>query len=256
MSNESRETRRNRNFLNTTIPLYIRNRNINSTGRRQIVTNQFTEIILLFKEYNNTFRTYQSNYNSQLIEGLQNSHEIQLNYESNNGRYHENVQKIIEIIKLQQLSTTTHSSSTSSTSPSSLNENANTPLTSDTPEENNETDIWRNIFPFYIIEPNYMSSSSSTTSRSSLITVDEINQQIDYITYNEEQQIESCPISHDNFINGETICKIKNCGHIFKIQHLFNWLQINATCPVCRTELISSNDTTLLINEIMRNISI
>ena len=244
MSSNNNETRRRMFDIRNINPI------TNQGGRRQnIATDRFKEIFLLFKDYNNTFRTYQSNYNSHIIEG---SHDLQLNYESNNRLYHETIQKIIEIIKLQS------TIQFSSNSPS-LNEHVNTAPDITTPEDNSsniENDIWRNIFPFYIIEPTTM-SSTTTTSRS-FITVDEINQHIDYVIYNEEQEIESCPISHDNFINGETICKIKNCGHIFKIQHLFNWLRINATCPVCRTELISSNDsdTMFLINEFMRNVNI
>jgi hypothetical protein len=284
-NNESRgtETRRNRNTSDVRNrsnlgiqPLYIRNRNSSSSSQNQNEQRRQNVIIDLFKEYNKNFQTYQTNY-TQIIQRLQNPQEIQMEYESNNRRYHDNIKKIIDILYLF-----TGSNNNNNPQPSSIfspplsaplstqNENERetpTPPPTQSREENeNENDLWRNIFPFYIIEPALIPSSSSSTS--SFITVDEINQYVDYIIYNpEEHDNDCCPISHDNFINGETICKIKICSHVFKTQHLFNWLRINATCPVCRNELrplstnnnpspsVSNSDMMYLINDVIRNIN-
>ena len=46
-----------------------------------------------------------------------------------------------------------------------------------------------------------------------------------------------CPISFDEFTNGETILQIQHCGHIFKPNELRIWLTTHHNCPVCRYNL-------------------
>ena len=47
----------------------------------------------------------------------------------------------------------------------------------------------------------------------------------------------NCPITLDEFSEGEMVCRIKHCGHIFKIQPLQNWFSRNSHCPVCRYDI-------------------
>jgi len=69
------------------------------------------------------------------------------------------------------------------------------------------------------------------------LTQDQINNVIENVEYNEEMGEERCPITLENFIVGENICKIRNCGHIFKSAGLMQWFQRNVRCPVCRCDL-------------------
>lgn len=46
-----------------------------------------------------------------------------------------------------------------------------------------------------------------------------------------------CPISFDEFREGENILQIRRCGHIFKPDELRRWLTRHTGCPVCRREL-------------------
>lgn len=46
-----------------------------------------------------------------------------------------------------------------------------------------------------------------------------------------------CPISMENFENGEEISQIICCGHIFKKALLERWLRTNSICPVCRRNI-------------------
>jgi hypothetical protein len=46
-----------------------------------------------------------------------------------------------------------------------------------------------------------------------------------------------CPISFDDFRNGERVLQIRDCGHIFKPDELRRWLTRHQNCPVCRYDL-------------------
>jgi hypothetical protein len=46
--------------------------------------------------------------------------------------------------------------------------------------------------------------------------------------------IERCPITHHEFVEGDSIGRINNCGHVFSERGLRRWLIRNNTCPMCR----------------------
>jgi hypothetical protein len=49
-----------------------------------------------------------------------------------------------------------------------------------------------------------------------------------------------CPISLDQFVEGEEIVKLNVCGHMFKKPLIVNWIsRRNRCCPVCRRTLTS-----------------
>ena len=49
-----------------------------------------------------------------------------------------------------------------------------------------------------------------------------------------------CPISLDIFRQGEDLCEILGCGHVFKRDPLLQWLRRTPVCPVCRHDLRQS----------------
>ena len=49
--------------------------------------------------------------------------------------------------------------------------------------------------------------------------------------------IERCPISHHEFVEGDSIARINRCGHVFSERSLRRWLLINNTCPMCREQV-------------------
>jgi hypothetical protein len=61
------------------------------------------------------------------------------------------------------------------------------------------------------------------------------------ISYSSENEYNNmnCPITLDEFTDGEQICRIRHCGHIFKEPALRNWFQRNVRCPVCRYDIRS-----------------
>jgi hypothetical protein len=79
------------------------------------------------------------------------------------------------------------------------------------------------------------------------------------ITYdeNEEYNNVSCPITMEDFNNGEQVFQIKHCGHNFREDALRNWFRTNVRCPVCRYDIrdytisdISGN----IVNDLSGNI--
>lgn len=59
------------------------------------------------------------------------------------------------------------------------------------------------------------------------------------ITYNTniENISSSCPITLDEFQNGDVIRQVKHCGHVFHEQSIQNWFRSNVRCPVCRYDI-------------------
>ena len=49
--------------------------------------------------------------------------------------------------------------------------------------------------------------------------------------------IERCPISHHEFVEGDSIARINRCGHVFSERSLRRWLLRNNTCPMCREQV-------------------
>jgi hypothetical protein len=71
----------------------------------------------------------------------------------------------------------------------------------------------------------------------------EIEQHISTITYEEGMNDTVCPISLDDFVVGESICKINVCGHIFKRNQLLHWVCSRNQCPVCRAFIVAPEHT-------------
>jgi len=47
----------------------------------------------------------------------------------------------------------------------------------------------------------------------------------------------SCPITLEEFENGEELCRIRFCRHVFKWKYLQEWFCTNSHCPVCRYDI-------------------
>ena len=47
----------------------------------------------------------------------------------------------------------------------------------------------------------------------------------------------NCPITLEPFGNGERVCRIKYCCHLFKQTALNDWFRRNVRCPVCRYDI-------------------
>ena len=81
------------------------------------------------------------------------------------------------------------------------------------------------------------------TNISHPLTQIEIDQYISTLTYEDGMNDTVCPISLDDFVVGESICKINVCGHIFKQNQLLQWVSSRNQCPVCRAHIVSREHT-------------
>ena len=54
---------------------------------------------------------------------------------------------------------------------------------------------------------------------------------------NEEFGQTRCPITLEEFHEGDSLCQIIHCGHIFKEDAIRNWFASNVRCPVCRYDI-------------------
>lgn len=47
----------------------------------------------------------------------------------------------------------------------------------------------------------------------------------------------SCPITLEEFVPGEELCRIQHCRHVFTWRYLQEWFCTNSHCPVCRYDI-------------------
>lgn len=69
-------------------------------------------------------------------------------------------------------------------------------------------------------------------------TTEQLNNALENILYRaSEQNTSTCPITLEEFREGDTIRRIKHCGHIFSTQSINNWFNRHTRCPVCRYDI-------------------
>ena len=87
----------------------------------------------------------------------------------------------------------------------------------------------------------YPSTSPENHTR---LTAFQIQSQTSIFTYDSQNNpltITICPITLEEFQEGEMLMRIHHCGHIFKASELHRWLERNHKCPSCRYDLTSRN---------------
>lgn len=83
-------------------------------------------------------------------------------------------------------------------------------------------------------------SSGSNTTRLTQKQIQENTRTFVYDENGETQLItNTCPISHNDFQNGDILCEINSCKHVFKQAEILRWFDVNHSCPVCRTPVVS-----------------
>lgn len=70
-------------------------------------------------------------------------------------------------------------------------------------------------------------------------TQEQIRNSVIEVEYNSENQNlnVTCPITLDEFEDGDIVCRIIPCGHIFTPQPLMNWFSTHVRCPICRYDI-------------------
>jgi hypothetical protein len=69
-------------------------------------------------------------------------------------------------------------------------------------------------------------------------TVQQLAAALETITYVPSELTSSrCPITLEDFVQGDVITRIRPCGHIFHTQSIRNWFNNRVRCPVCRCDI-------------------
>jgi len=78
-------------------------------------------------------------------------------------------------------------------------------------------------------------------------TQEQINNATRIIIYRDNLSLINtrCPITMEDFNNGDRICVIRYCRHSFRESAIMDWFQTNVRCPVCRHDIreISNNSS-------------
>jgi len=106
----------------------------------------------------------------------------------------------------------------------------------DTEERFNRSIIWRRILSSGNTEFRRNREQPGNETREGL-TMNGFIDAVENIPYDSSMNEMRCPISLEDFNVGETVCRIKECSHFFKISPLIRWLQNNVCCPVCRYDM-------------------
>jgi hypothetical protein len=85
----------------------------------------------------------------------------------------------------------------------------------------------------------------------------QITEATQILTYNENEHYNnnSCPITMEEFNNGEQLFQIRQCGHNFREDALRNWFRTNVRCPVCRYDIRDYRTNVNASNNVVNDIS-
>jgi len=79
----------------------------------------------------------------------------------------------------------------------------------------------------------------STPEERVLLTASQIDAATEIVQYDcDLMNHTQCPITLEDFVESEPVCRITHCGHIFKRANLMRWFDANTCCPVCRHNLL------------------
>lgn len=174
---------------------------------------------------------------------------IILNYSTNIHHYQENIrlynENVLNFIQLLYLNETNYRNNqrTNHTSPNNRF-NRNTRTFRDTGDYLSDIYIYtnnrnRNFFNDVVVQPTLEQISIATRI---------------YRYNNENTAINTrCPISLEDFQNGELVCEIKHCHHVFKREYIMDWFRRNVRCPVCRYDIREYNENNTNNTDIHHN---
>jgi hypothetical protein len=95
--------------------------------------------------------------------------------------------------------------------------------------------------PIYMNRVNRTNHGTNVTSiNQPVLTALQIWRATTLFTYNPQENTlltTTCPITLEEFIEGETLIQIQGCGHVFKTEALYRWFERNHRCPSCRHDI-------------------
>ena len=177
--------------------------------------------------------------------------EIMIGYNNNIRAYNENVRTFLEIIGNITINDQDNITTDLSANITSSQEVPRVPTIP--PQQETQPDIndlfntmFSNMFqnqPFSsmnTIRTAHYTTTIPNRTNSTVIrpTTEQLNNALENIPYRaSEQNTSTCPITLEEFREGDTIRRIKHCGHIFSTQSINNWFNRHTRCPVCRYDI-------------------
>lgn len=95
----------------------------------------------------------------------------------------------------------------------------------------------RTLFPTSRTSPLFTSEYRNVNIHPSTSQIQSATEEIIYSDHNLNIINTTCPITLDDFVDGDRICRIKHCGHAFKYSEITRWFSMNVHCPVCRYDI-------------------
>lgn len=73
-------------------------------------------------------------------------------------------------------------------------------------------------------------------------TANQLNAALETMRYAQSARSHSrCPITLEDFAEGDEVTRIRPCGHVFHTQSIRNWFSNRVRCPVCRYDIREYN---------------
>jgi len=163
------------------------------------------------------------------------------NYNENIRQYNNNMRDLITVYSstIQDSRETNHSIWNHSNRANQTNQPIiiNTPINSESRPTNRWSDY---LFQFRSANPIQLNNTDFEN-----VIIRPTSQQIilatEIIIWSEDFSQNSCPITLEQFTEGQTICRIRTCGHAFQTIGLMRWFERNVRCPVCRYDIREFN---------------
>lgn len=233
------------------------------TELQRLIEEMMRNYINLSNRQNNNLPNYNQTSNQDHLNFLYTLKDIIASYNSNMLEYHNNTRISLQLLQnyLNQISNNSRVSSNyytpRFTHSQNRRETTEIPRQQQLPQQRrnsinsrintNISDISNNrehLLSYVIYRPTIRSQDATTLRNffQNIIvypTREQFENATQLITYNAtlENISTSCPITLDEFQDGDVIRQIKHCRHVFHEQSIQNWFRSNVRCPVCRYDI-------------------
>ena len=233
--------------VSTGVPVQLPNIN----NRNQRYVDQMA-IVHTLREIMNACNSNTREYSSNMRE-----------YSSNFHEYSSNIDFVLQILRTMYEESNADNRRTSSsleTNPENTFQPTTSPTTNAGPTSNagprpstNSVSSPSPLTAYYTIRQIY--NTPQVNTREDVIvrpSNEEINRATQGLVYSNDIIFmnSQCPISLDEFTEGELVRRILHCGHTFREAPIRRWFETNVRCPVCRHDIRDiSNNLPVNINE-------
>uniref|UniRef100_A0A6C0JLN7 RING-type domain-containing protein n=1 Tax=viral metagenome TaxID=1070528 RepID=A0A6C0JLN7_9ZZZZ len=178
--------------------------------------------------------------------------ELIYGYNENNRNYNENIRTTLQIIQnMNQTQNLIHNDNSTNRTNTSTSRRTHRP----TSRAQQDT----NMFLSYLIYPIRDLSANQFQDVVVRPTQEQLQAATQQITYWQTSINQTrCPITLEDFEDGQIVRQITHCGHTFCENAIQNWFLTNVRCPVCRYDIrtnIQAHPSPLLPDNLMDSLT-